>query len=210
MPATPTPLIPVAQVLALVLAGGRATRMGGDDKGLLPWGDATLATHAADRLRTQGFTVQVSANRNPEHYTAKGLMPLADLRAGFAGPLAALEAGLARAQETGAAWLLAVPCDCPHFPACLPDRLLAAAASAKAAFAVQNQGVHPAFCVLSVALAGTLTRYLDDGGRRMRDWWTMVDAARVDFSDQPADAFANANTPEDLARLRRLAGLPAC
>ena len=197
------------------MAGGAARRMGGADKGLLPWADGTLAGHTTQRLQQLHWPVLISANRNAERYAALGCPVIADRRHGFAGPLAALEAGL-HAVQGSAEFLLAVPCDTPLFPAVLPARLLEAAQraalqrpnpSGSAAFARQGDDVHPVFCVLSVALAGTLTRFLDDGGRRMRDWWTAIDAVSVDFSDQPVQCFANANTPASLAALQAQASI---
>ncbi len=202
--------IPPANAIALVMAGGEGRRMGGIDKGLLPWATTTLAGHAAGRLAALRWSVRISANRFSQQYAALGYPVIADRRAGFNGPLAALEAGLYAAQGH-ADFLLAVPCDTPFFPADLPERLLGAAVahhqpgravSGGAAFARHGEDLHPVFCVLSVALAGTLTRFLDDGGRRMRDWWTAIDAESVDFSDHADLCFANANTPAALAALQ--------
>jgi molybdenum cofactor guanylyltransferase len=181
--------------------------MGGIDKGLLAWAPGTLAGHAAARLALAGLHVRVSANRRLEDYQEHGLEALTDRRPGFNGPLAGLEAGL---HAAGQGWLLAVPCDSPFFPDDLPQRLWRAVAlanplpgfaSPQAAYARCGEAIQPAFCIVSTTLAATLTRFLDDGGRRMTDWWQAIGAASVDFGADSEAAFANANTPEQYQAL---------
>ncbi|MGA1519460.1 MAG: NTP transferase domain-containing protein, partial [Burkholderiaceae bacterium] len=45
------------QVTGLVLAGGRAQRMGGVDKGLQPLGDRPMVAHVLQRLAAQVHSV---------------------------------------------------------------------------------------------------------------------------------------------------------
>jgi len=202
----------------LVLAGGQGQRMGGQDKGLLPWQGGVLAAHAAQRLGATGMPVQVSANRNLEAYRALGFPVVEDRRSGFHGPLAALEAGL---QAITTPWLLAVPCDSPFFPEDLGLRLWSALEAAaatpgqpplRAVHVRCGAQPHPVFCLMARELAPELGRFLDAGGRRVRDWWQSVAAAAVDFGEGAQPAFANANTPEDYGRLRARADreIPAC
>ena len=191
----------------LVLAGGAGQRMGGQDKGLLPWRDGTLAGHAAARLGAQGLAVWLSTNRHADAYAQLGLPLVADRRSDFPGPLAALEAAL---HLVTTPWLLAVPCDSPFFPADLGTRLWAAVHPeadspmplARAAYVRCGVQTHPVFCLISRTLAEPLTRFLDDGGRRVLDWWQAVGALAVNLGTAAEPAFANANTPEELQRLR--------
>ena len=191
----------------LVLAGGAGQRMGGQDKGLLPWRGGTLAGHAANRLGAQGLVVWISTNRHLDVYARLGLPLVADRRSDYPGPLAALEAALHRVPTP---WLLAVPCDTPFFPEDLAARLWSrvqvpddpATPVAPAAYVRCGIRAHPVFCLISRALAEPLTRFLDDGGRRVLDWWQAVGALAVDLGTTAEPAFANANTPEELQRLR--------
>lgn len=207
-------LPPPGQCTALVLAGGAGRRMGGVDKGLLPWRNGTLAGHTAARLTALGLPVWISANRHGEDYRQLGYPVLADVRSDFAGPLAALEAGL---QALPTPWLLALPCDSPFFPETLPARLWAALhpdpaapehCVADAAFTCCGDAQHPVFCLVARPLGAALTRFLDGGGRRVRDWWQEAGALAVDFGADSEAAFANANTPEELAALRQRDGQP--
>ena len=60
-------------ITGVVLAGGKARRMGGVDKGLLELNGKPLWQHVADALMTQLSHVVVNANRHQEIYQASGL-----------------------------------------------------------------------------------------------------------------------------------------
>ena len=77
-------------VTGLIYAGGRATRMGGVDKGLELFRGRPLIEAVIDRLKPQCVSIVISANRNLERYAAWGYPVVRDLDDAFAGPLAAL------------------------------------------------------------------------------------------------------------------------
>jgi len=57
-------------VSAVVLAGGRATRMGGADKGWVELAGRPLIDHVLDRLRPQVDEILINANRSQARYQA--------------------------------------------------------------------------------------------------------------------------------------------
>ncbi|QPF74752.1 molybdenum cofactor guanylyltransferase [Roseateles sp. DAIF2] len=194
-----------AQITGLLLAGGRGSRMGGRDKGLVPYRGRPLAAWALERLAPQVGPLLISANRNLAQYRvlgqALGAPVLEDADAErFAGPLAGLLSGL---HACGSDWLLSVPCDSPLLPADLAERLAAGLGGAALAVALDAEGrPHPTFCLLRRELAPALADYLASGGRRVMAWQQAQGAALVPFDrPQHAHAFANANDPDELARL---------
>ena len=182
-------------IAGLILAGGRGQRLGGVDKGLQPWRGRPLVDHALARLAPQVSAVMISANRNAPAYASRGVRVLADASDDFPGPLAGILAGL-RAAATP--WLAVVPCDSPRLPLDLVERL-ARGVGARRGAVVQRERLEPVCCLLSTALADDLERYLADGGRKV-EGWVARHASPVPF-DRPDDAaaFANINTPDDLA-----------
>ena len=198
-------------ITGLVLAGGRGTRMGGVDKGLLPFRGLPLAQHALQRLAPQVGSCMVNANRHLERYAAFGVPVYPDSLADYAGPLAGFLCGLAHCSTP---WLLTVPCDTPLFPHDLAQRLARAAAAenAEIAFAaapeIDARGHtrwrdQPVFCLLQASLRPSLLRYTAAGGRKIDAWARAQRCISVAF-DQPGDdarAFANANTPQELHAL---------
>jgi molybdopterin-guanine dinucleotide biosynthesis protein A len=59
-------------VSGLILAGGRASRMGGADKGLIIFKGVTVAEQIARQLASQCGSVAINANRNRHHYAQLG------------------------------------------------------------------------------------------------------------------------------------------
>ncbi|NKI96112.1 molybdenum cofactor guanylyltransferase MobA [Rhizobacter sp. SG703] len=196
-----------ALITGLVLAGGQGRRMGGVDKGLQAFAGATLAQHALQRLAPQVGRTMLSANRHLDDYRQLGVPVWPDALPAalpeYAGPLAGMLAGL---QHCETPLLVSVPCDTPHFPLDLVVRLSDAmtAADAEIAMAVSRDGdslqPEPTFCLIRVGLANSLREFMQSGQRRVHTWAAQHRLAEAVF-DEPG-AFANANTLDDLDRLR--------
>jgi molybdenum cofactor guanylyltransferase len=182
----------------VILAGGQARRMGGRDKPLLPLAGRSLLDHLLAALDGQAAPIALSANGDPARFARFGLPVLPDARPGL-GPLAGILAGLDWASASGATALLSVPGDTPFLPPDLARRLAPAPAFAAG---------HPPIALWPVAARPTLAAFLErDPKRRLRDALAALAARAVDF---PGHQFADADTPEDLARLSREAAAPPC
>ena len=79
-------LIGPDDITALILAGGRGTRMGGVDKGLQSFNGLPLALHTLTRLQMGGFVGQtlINANRNLAAYDSFGASVWPDVLADYA------------------------------------------------------------------------------------------------------------------------------
>ena len=167
--------------------------MGGADKGLIDYRGRPLIEHVIERLRPQVDTLLISANRNLETYRRYGFPVLTDRTEERLGPLAGIQAGL---EACTTPWLLVCPCDCPHLPLDLVERLLAAKASTLAVAATPN-GLQPGFQLLRRELLPALVEYLSRGERRVGGWCRTQAAVEVVWADDLA--FRNCNTPGDIA-----------
>ncbi len=178
----------------LILAGGRGRRVGGQDKGLMPYRGRPLVEWVLERLAPQVDEICISANRNLDAYRRYGYPVLPDTLPEYPGPLAGLREGLA---AVAAEWVLAVPCDVPNLPLDCAQRLLLAAGARGCCAAYPRAGGadHYAVLLLHKRCAGALGAYLRDGGRSMHGFLDGVGAIAVEFG--AAEAFANLNTPQD-------------
>ena len=206
---------------AVVLAGGRGTRLGGADKGLVRLRGRPLVEWVLARLRPQVDELFVSANRNGEIYAAYGHRVLRDAecypaggardpagggrdpaggawRVASGGPLAGVLAALEAARHD---LVLAVPCDTPFLPLDLAAELRRALLTAGADLAVAAAGgrTHHAVMLCHRRVATPLAAFLAAGGRRLGEWQARSAAVTVEFAD--ARAFCNVNSPTDLAFL---------
>lgn len=191
-------------MIGLLLAGGRATRMGGGDKGLRLLAGRPILDHVIERLRPQLSRLLLNANGDPARFAAYGLPVVGDSPPDFAGPLAGVLAGLewTAREAPDCPLLLSAPTDAPFLPRDLVRRLWAGRESEGADIAMAASGgrTHPVVGLWPAALAPALRHALVEEGLRKVDIWTArYRVAVVDFPIEAVDPFFNANRPEDLA-----------
>jgi molybdopterin-guanine dinucleotide biosynthesis protein A len=199
----------------VVLAGGRATRLGGGDKPLRQLGARPMLGHVLERLAPQVGRMAISANGDPARFADFGLPVLADEDpSGRAGPLAGILSGLRWARrEAGCERLLTVAGDTPFFPADLAARLGAATAghANRVAVAASAGRRHPVFALWPLSLEADLKRFLAESATfSVSAFLNMHDVAVVDFpmlgsAAGETDPFFNVNTPDDLAEAEQMA-----
>ena len=193
--------VPIGEITGVVLAGGRAQRMGGMDKGLIPLNGKPMVEHIIDAVRPQVGTLLINANRNLEDYARFGLRVIPDRMGEFFGPLV----GMASALEVSTTpYLLTVPCDSPLIPADLAARLYQKLREEDAEISVVHDGerMQPVFALLQRELLPSLLAYLDAGGRKIDTWYAEHRLALADFSDRQ-ELSCNVNTPDEQARVEQ-------
>jgi len=184
-----------------VLAGGRARRMGGDDKGLVLLNGRPMIEYAIKALATQTRRIVINANRNLERYKDFGWPVVMDQIGDFSGPLAGMVSIMKQARTP---YVLIVPCDSPLVPVDLAVRLHREMEQQNAEIAVAHDGerMQPVFVLLQRDLLPSMQQYLADGGRKIDRWYATHRQLNVDFSDTP-EAFLNINTPEEREALEQ-------
>ena len=184
----------ISDITGVVLAGGRGTRMGGADKGLLSLAGKPLIAHVIARLAPQVATLIISANRNLDAYRQFGLPVLGDRIADYCGPLAGLHSAMSVIDTD---WLISAPCDTPFVPLDYVSRMCAAIDQQAAAVAHDGERLQAGFCLLHRDLLPQLVTALDAREFAVHKFLHKVQAVHVDFNDA-AQAFRNINTPEEL------------
>jgi molybdopterin-guanine dinucleotide biosynthesis protein A len=197
-------------VLGVILAGGRATRMGGADKGLLPLAGRRVLDHVLDRLAPQVAAMAINANGDPARFADFGLPVLPDGLPDWPGPLAGVLAGLDWAAARGARAIVTVAADTPFFPRDLVAGLLSHAGPTGLCLAMSPDSDrrpqrHPTFGLWPVALREDLRAALAGGLRKIVLWTDRHGAGRALFDSLPFDPFFNVNTPGDLVVAEGLA-----
>jgi len=131
-----------------ILAGGRATRLGGSDKAWAVYRGEPLIERARQEFGDVFAARLASANRDLDRYAALGLRAVPDRIAGFPGPLAGLDALLATCATP---WLMTVPVDLRTVPQDLVQRLHAAGEGG--AVAQDASGLQPLIALWPVVRA---------------------------------------------------------
>ena len=179
-------------VTGLIYAGGRATRMGGVDKGLELFRGRPLIEAVIDRLKPQCASIVISANRNLERYAAWGYPVVRDLDDAFAGPLAALAAAGAQSVVM-TEWVLTA--DLMERFRRAQERSLQEGRDPDA-FIAKGERPQNAFACLRSKCLLSAGSFLALGRRRLGWWYSELHAETVQMPDE--SAFANLNTLDEL------------
>ncbi len=191
---------PLQDISGAVLAGGRARRMGGEDKGLVEIDGKPMVVFIVEALKAQTAGVFINANRNLERYRELcGCPVIPDSLGDFAGPLAGMASVMEVAQTP---FVLTAPCDSPLLSRELGPRLFEALQREDAELAVAHDGnrMQPVFALLQRDLLDSMITYLRSGASKIDTWYAMHRTALGDFSDETS-MFLNVNTPEERSEL---------
>ena len=190
------------KVYALVLAGGRSSRMGAD-KALLNWGGETLLERAVRFWRESGRVERILVSVGPQaHFSAaqlpEGVQAVADLERGR-GPMA----GLAAAFACSDADVLCVGAvDMPNLTA---EAVLPVPKGDAAVYRLNGRR-EPLFGVYRRSVLPAAQKLLAEGKGKMG---LLLDAVQTEYYYAPPllePVFQNLNTPGDALRAR--AGTP--
>lgn len=195
-------LLPAAGSLhvgAVILAGGLARRMGGQDKGLVPLAGKPMISYALDTILPLVSECVINANRNQQHYAAlapESVHVISDSRDGHLGPLAGLSAAL---DYLSTDYVLMCPCDSPFLHAKLVASLMHQCAAQDADIAVAHDGerLQPVFIVVHQRVADSLNAFLDSGERKIDHWFLNHSVVEVDATAY-IESFRNINSQEEL------------
>jgi molybdopterin-guanine dinucleotide biosynthesis protein A len=197
------------RVVGVLLAGGRARRMGGGDKCLRPLAGRPILARVIERARPQVETLVLNANGDPGRFADFDLPVAADVIEGFAGPLAGVLTGMewTKIHRPDCPWIVTIATDTPFLPVDLVARMMATleAEGAKLAVASSDGRAHPVFGLWPVSLADDLRHAMVAEDLRKVDRFTgryrLCEAA---FKTERLDPFFNTNRPEDLIEAERL------
>ena len=195
---------------AVILAGGRSSRMGGGDKCLLPVDGKPLLGHILNIVRPQTSDILINTNSDPTPFLKFDQPVLPDIIAGFQGPLAGLLTGMqwSRRRHPHAVHILSVASDTPFLPHDLVTKLAQALVDGNADIAIASceEGTHPTIGLWPVDLAERLLHDLMETDTRGIHAW--LRAFRVCHAQFPSRTMANMNTPDDLRKFGQRADIP--
>lgn len=176
----------------LILAGGRGSRFGGEDKGLITYGGKPMVAHVATIMARDTDQLIISANRNHASYQPFGDAVISDVIGIHWGPLAGIYSGLLRSRND---WLLVATCDQPRLPADYVRRMTEVFDGKSIIMATDAKRDHFLNLLLPMTVMADLQSYLQNGGRRAGSWLQKTGYLTVTFQPGELDSF---NSPEQL------------
>lgn len=204
---TPSDAMPSADLAAIVLAGGRSTRMGQDKASLVLDGRTLLqwVVDAVSAVASEVVVVGAPGRGLPAVVSPRMLRTVADSVEGQ-GPLAGIIAGL---EATERAVAVVVGCDQPFMRPALLAHLAELARTNAAAVPVVDGRPQPLGSAIRRETLPALRTAFDGGQRAARiiaelDGAVLVPPEVWRVFDPDGRSFAGVNTPEELKAARRL------
>jgi molybdopterin-guanine dinucleotide biosynthesis protein A len=193
--------VPEARVAGVIVAGGRASRMGGRDKAFAAVGGEPIAVRTIRILRDLFPQVLVATHR-PERFRGLGVETVVDRYPGC-GPLAGIHAAMLASR---ASHLFVTACDMPGLDPRVIRFLIDRIGDADAVVPCWEGDVEPLHAVYAARALSTVEASLRSGRHAMRAFLSLV---RVDWVSErdlravegAARSLLNVNTPEELAAL---------
>lgn len=189
-------------VTGLILAGGLARRMNGQDKGLILFRRQAMVAHIVQALSTQCNDLLINANRNISEYEKLGYPVITDRHTGFQGPLAGMLSGL---HHISTQWMITAPCDGPFMATDYVKKMQQAVTDNHTDIAIASchNRQQPVYVMINRSLMESLQTFLDSNQRKIDVWYAQHEHTIVDFSASP-QMFENINTPEQLRALEQV------
>lgn len=185
------------KVIGAIIAGGKSSRMGGEEKAFLKLSGKSILDLVIGRFDQQVDRVVINANGDGRRFSETGMEVLPDILTTLTTPLSGLHACLSLA--TSSDFLVTVPSDTPFLPLDLAFRLVEKAKIGGAAIAHSGGQDHFIIGAWKTSLVHELEAAIQkDGLFRVKDWAAHVSANVVMWPHFPYDPFFNVNSPEDL------------
>ncbi len=183
---------------AIILAGGLARRMGGQDKGLITLAGRPMVEHVLQTVKPLVDRCVINANRNLDAYAEFGVPVITDRLAGHLGPLAGLSAGI---ESLDTDLVLMCPCDSPFLQGDLCRSLIKACIDEDVDLVVPHDGerVQPVFLVVQRRVKSSLDDFLAAGERKIDRWFEQLTIKQLPAAGF-GESFRNINTDEERVR----------
>jgi len=191
------------RVTGVILAGGHATRFGGQPKGLELVRGIRIIDRVVAALRAVADELLLVANAPEASTWVPGIRTVSDVRPGF-GSLGGIYSALVHARGQP---ILAVAWDMPFVEPSVLDGLRKAGADADVVVfeSRSTRGVEPLCAFYRPTCIPPIERQLDGGDLRVVGFFESVRVVRLPAPADPEKTFMNINTPSDLALAEGLA-----
>ena len=193
---------------AVILTGGRSSRMGGGIKSLKKFNNKYIFDRIFENLQTQVDKVIINSNDSENLFVKYNVEVIKDSLEGFLGPLAGIHASFEWLNKNAPYinWLVTVPGDTPFIPKNLVKKLLDKVKNTnhKIVLAQSNGKTHPIIGIWHSNLFESLKNSLNSGNRKIMNWASQNSLGYEEFTNSKYDPFFNINCKEDLIEAKEI------
>jgi len=182
-------------ISAVILAGGKGSRMGNHDKGLIKLANKALIEYVINTIQQQVDHIIISANRNIDEYQQLGFPVIRDDKNEFNGPLSGIYEAL---KICTTKYLLVLPCDCPFIEVDIIEKLYKSAEENNSDVVLIHDGqfLQPLFSLISKNALTSLEQCIAAKNFKAKQW--MTDQNHSIVEDNRPMLFFNINNKNDL------------
>ncbi len=178
---------------AILLAGGRGSRMNYQDKAWVIFAGRPMLTHVIDHIKADVDQILISRNSTNTAYDDLPYEAIADEMPGYQGPLAGLTSCSRYVKNTQ---VLVLPCDVPVLPIDLVSRLSTRLSGDSLVVAASGGRIQPLIFMTRAPALDSIASYLETGRRSVMGWLETREITEEDFG--PGE-FVNVNEPSQLS-----------
>ena len=193
---------------AVILTGGRSSRMGGGIKSLKKFNNKYIFDRIFENLQTQVDKVIINSNDSENLFVKYNVEVIKDSLEGYLGPLAGIHASFEWLNKNAPYinWLVTVPGDTPFIPKNLVKKLLDKVKNTnhKIVLAQSNGTTHPIIGIWHSNLFESLKNSLNSGNRKIMNWASQNSLGYEEFTNSKYDPFFNINCKEDLIEAKEI------
>lgn len=198
------------ELAAVILAGGKASRLDFQDKALLELHGQCLIEHVLDKVRLQASTIVISSNRNTEKYSYLNLPTISDYRDPYSGPLIGICSAMrwlkSNKPNSSLNYLACLPGDVPHFPANICTTLLDVARekNCEVVWVKHDEQIQPLFSLWSLDCLEKLESAIERGIYGPKLLFPELHGAELVLKKESSLDFFNINTAEELTIAKQM------
>lgn len=182
-----------------ILAGGKATRMNNQDKGLVMFNGKYMIENIINAIEPYVKHITINANRNISKYKKLGYPVVQDFYEGYAGPLSGIYSIL---NVTNSKYLMILPCDSPLIEWKLIQKMYSEIklSGVEVVVAHNTNRAQPVFMIIDTAVKDSIKEYIESGNRKI-DFWYLEKNYKYIYFNENCNYFKNINTEEELNNL---------
>ena len=177
-----------------ILSGGKSSRMGGSDKGLMKFNGISVLSRITDIAKEYANDVLIIANNKVEEYKQIHKPVYQDILDGFQGPLSGIYTALSKCKNQ---YLIILPCDGPFINKQYFETLLSCNDDKSIHVVKTGDRLQPVYARIKTSLLENLEIFLQSGERKIDKWYTSCKFNEVLFEEKD-EMFININSKFDI------------
>ena len=188
------------EVSIAILSGGKSSRMGGNDKGLIDFYGKSVLSRIINLASDFSSDIFVVANNNLDKYSQIHPYVYTDILVGFQGPLSGIYTAMSKCKNEK---LIILPCDGPFIKDTYFEVLTSYKSSKNIQVVKTVDRLQPVHACIDSTLLKNLENFLQSGERKIDKWYNSCGFDEIYF-DKSAEMFLNINSQDDIERNKDL------